>query len=445
MRILTSYSVRLAAVPVRLQDTLDRYRAAVDFFIRVMEAEWTRFAECNGNLDAVRLAERLCISTKTHPDIRYDFSAEFYKFPSYMRRAAIAEAYGLVSSYRSNLAAWRAAPSASRGRRPGMPEAGFVCPAMYRDNSFVRTGTYTARIKVWVRNTWDWIDVALRKTDVDYILRHCASRRECVPTLRRRGKVWSLDFSFEEDVVLPEKKNIDNTRILSVDLGVNSACVCSAMNPDGTVTGRRFLRLPGENDRLERCLGRMRGAQQRGARRMPRLWAAARGTADDIAVKTAAFIIETAVLYNVDVIVLEALDTGGRKRGSKRQRLTLWKARYVQAMVGQKAHRLGMRVSRVCVRNTSRLAFDGSGAVRRGRESERTGGSWSVCEFTNGKVYNCDLNASYNIGARYYIREILREKSERTRSVLEAKVPAVSKRSTCTLSDLKDLRAALAA
>ena len=123
----------------------------------------------------------------------------------------------------------------------------------------------------------------------------------------------------------------------------------------------------------------------------------------------------------------------------------MWKERYVQAMVEQKAHRLGMRFAHVCARNTSRLAFDGSGAVRRGRESERTGGNWSVCEFTTGKVYNCDLNASYNIGARYYIREILREKSERTRSVLEAKVPAVSKRSTCTLSDLKDLRAALAA
>ena len=364
-----------------------------------------------------------------------------------MRRAAIAEAYGLVSSCRSNLAAWRAADPSSRGKRPGMPKAGFVCPAMYRDNSFVRTGTYTARIKVWVRNTWDWVDVSLRKTDVNYILRHCASRTECVPTLRRRGKNWSLDFTFEEDVALPEKKSIDDTRILSVDLGVNSACVCSAMEPDGTVTGRRFLRLPGENDRLEHRLGLMRGAQKNGARRMPRLWAAARGVADDIAVKIAAFIIETAVLYNVDVIVLEALDTGGKKHGprSKRQRLTLWKAQYVQAMVEHKAHRLGIRVSHVCARNTSRLAFDGSGAVRRGNESERTGGSWSVCEFTTGKVYNCDLNASYNIGARYYIREILREKSERTRSALEAKVPAVSKRSTCTLSDLKDLRAALAA
>lgn len=46
-------------------------------------------------------------------------------------------------------------------------------PAMYRDNCYVRVDTYTARIKTFVRNTWDWVTVCLRKTDVDYILHHC--------------------------------------------------------------------------------------------------------------------------------------------------------------------------------------------------------------------------------------------------------------------------------
>ena len=63
---------------------------------------------------------------------------------------------------------------------------------------------------------------------------------------------------------------------------------------------------------------------------MPRLWAKARGISDDIAVKTAEFIIKTAVLYDVDVIVMEHLDLQGKKRGSRRQRLHHWKARYVQ-------------------------------------------------------------------------------------------------------------------
>jgi hypothetical protein len=53
------------------------------------------------------------------------------------------------------------------------------------------------------------------------------------------------------------------------------------------------------------------------------------------------------------------------------------------------------------------------------------------------------LNASYNIGARYYIREILGSMPERARLALEAKVPLAYKRSTCTLSTLYDLRAAI--
>jgi IS605 OrfB family transposase len=422
-----------------------KYREAVDWFIGMMEAEWNAFADCNNNQMAVRVGEKLCIKTAKNGTPKYSFSDSFYKFPSYLRRAAIAEAFGLVSSYHSSLDNWNDYPVSERKRRPSVPKAGFVYPAMYRDNCFVRTGTYTARIKVWTRNTWDWIEISLRKCDVDYILRRCSNRKECVPTLRQRGKVWSLDFSFEERVTLTDSNIIDSQRILSVDLGLNSACVCSVMTSDGTVVGRRFLHLPSEYDHLRHCIGHIKHAQQSGARRMPGLWAKARGLNDDISVKTARFIVDMAMLYGVDTIVMEALDLNGKKRGSQKQRLALWRARYVQSMVLVKAHRAGIRVSRVCAWNTSRLAFDGSGRVLRGREAEKAGKNYSLCEFPSGKVYNCDLNASYNIGARYYIREILRNQSERTRLALTAKVPSLAKRSTCTLSDLKDLRAAMVA
>ena len=445
MKIVTSYSVRLRQVPTCLKGTLMKYREAVDWFIGMMEAEWNAFADCNNNQMAVRVGEKLCIKTAKNGTPKYSFSDSFYKFPSYLRRAAIAEAFGLVSSYHSSLDNWNDYPVSERKRRPSVPKAGFVYPAMYRDNCFVRTGTYTARIKVWTRNTWDWIEISLRKCDVDYILRRCSNRKECVPTLRQRGKVWSLDFSFEERVTLTDSNNIDSQRILSVDLGLNSACVCSVMTSDGTVVGRRFLHLPSEYDHLRHCIGHIKHAQQSGARRMPGLWAKAKGVNDDISVKTARFIVDTAMLFGVDTIVMEALDLNGKKRGSQKQRLSLWRARYVQSMVGVKAHRAGIRVSRVCAWNTSRLAFDGSGRVLRGGETAKVGKTYSLCEFPNGKVYNCDLNASYNIGARYYIREILRNQSERTRLALTAKVPSLARRSTCTLSDLKDLRAALVA
>lgn len=103
----------------------------------------------------------------------------------------------------------------------------------------------------------------------------------------------------------------------------------------------------------------------------------------------------------------------------------MWKHRDIQKLTEYKAHQLGMRISRVCAWGTSRLAYDGSGEVKRGKEVSKTT-PYNVCCFKNGKQYNCDLSASYNIGARYYLREIsLRYK--------EYVLPAAPKR---TLSDL---------
>jgi len=178
---------------------------------------------------------------------------------------------------------------------------------------------------------------------------------------------------------------------------------------------------------------------------MPRLWARVKGINDDIAVKTAGFIVKTAVLYDVDTIVMEHLDVRGRKRGSGKQRLHHWRAMYVQSMVTDKAHREKIRISTVCAWNTSRLAFDGTGRVKRGRESEKTADNYSICEFSTGKIYNCDLNASYNIGARYLIREITKSLLATAKQQLEAKVPSAVKRSTCILSTLISLNAVLTA
>ena len=447
MKMMSTYSIRLRNVnDIRkaLQDTADIYRKAVDFFIDVCISEWVKVSVCHGQKERVNLIESMTVVTARRPAVAYNFAKAFYKFPAYLRRAAIAEAIGKASSYMSNLQNWKNADVSTRGKRPGYPISGYIYPAMYRDNMFIRTGTYTASIKVFVRGTWDWLDVGLRKSDVDYILHHCSSRKECVPTLQKRGKCWYLDFAFAENVTLPDP-DITAKRILAVDLGINNACTCSVMESDGTVAGRHFFKLPAEYDRLNKALGRIRKAQRHGARKMPRLWAAVKGINDDISVKTADFIIKTAVLYDVDVVVMEHLDLGKKKRGSGRQRLHHWRAMYVQRMVTDKAHRNMIRVSTICAWNTSRLAFDGSGRVKRGRDSEKTSGNYSICEFSTGKIYHCDLNASYNIGARYFIREILKSLPVTVKQQLEAKVPSAVKRSTCALSTLISLRAALAA
>ena len=442
MKIHSTYSVKLHMDVSRkvLQDTVCLYRKAVDFYIQVMLEQWDHFEKVMGQKSAVNLAENLTVVTKNRPQVQYHFGKDFYKFPSYLRRAAIAEAYGKVLSYKSNLANWEQADPKTRGAQPSMPKAGYVYPAMYKGNCYVRLDTYTAKLKVFIRNTWDWITVMFRKSDADYILHHCTGRKECVPTLQKRGKCWYLDFSFEEDAKLAKKEIWDQTAV-AVDLGISNSCVCSVMRSDGTVIGRRFLKLPKEYDSLARKISRIKYAQRHGSRKVSRLWKLADGANDDIAVKTAQFIMDTAELYNADVIVFEALELSGRKRGSKKQRLHLWKAKRVQSIVTDKAHRRSMRISHVNAWNTSRLAYDGSGRVLRGKESEKTSGNYSICEFQTGKIYNCDLNASYNIGARYFVREIIKSLPATDGQRITAKVPGCAKRSTCTLSTLISLQA----
>ena len=96
-----------------------------------------------------------------------------------------------------------------------------------------------------------------------------------------------------------------------------------------------------------------------------------------------------------------------------------------------------MRISRICPWGTSKYAYDGSGAVLRGED----GGfqTYGLCKFKNGKTYNCDLSASYNIGARYFIRELQKSISVKKWSGIVAKVPECQKRTQCTYNTLLEI------
>ena len=438
------YSVRIKEYRHIFKESAEQYRSAADFFIDICLKEWDKITPIKGLKAKQSFVETLTLPTSKRPSVQYNFNLKFYKMPCYLRRAAISEAIGKVSSYKSNLANWEESDPRTRGEKPSYPKAGYCYPVLYRDNMYVRISDHTAQIKVFCNNTWDWITVQLRKSDADYILHHCKNLNECAPTLQKRGKCWYLDFVFEQNVKLANT-SIKEQTILAVDLGINSSATCSVLKSDGTVLGRHFLKLPKEYDSLNHKIDHIKRAQRHGSRKVSNLWAYAKGVNDDIAVKTAKFIMDVAVLYDVGCIVFEHLDTGKKKHGSKKQRLALWKACYVQSMVEHKAHVNCMHISRINAWGTSKFAFDGSGTVLRGNKSEKTNGSYSVCEFQNGKIYNCDLSASYNIGARYFVREILKTLPARDRQRIEAKVPGCAKRSTCTLATLISLNGELQA
>jgi putative transposase len=200
--------------------------------------------------------------------------------------------------------------------------------------------------------------------------------------------------------------------IVAVYLGLTNSAVCSAMRFDGTVIGRKFINQPIEKDRLKMKVNKLKKAQSRsGYISAPNYWRKINGLQKHIIHHTSSEIIQFAEEVYADVIVFGYLGQFKPPKGfygakKLRHQLHHWCKLGIQNKVEEMAHYRGMRIRRVNAKNTSALAFDGSGEVVRNNKKD-------LAIFPNGKVYHADLNAAYNIGSRYFIREILKSFSEK--------------------------------
>ena len=226
--------------------------------------------------------------------------------------------------------------------------------------------------------------------------------------------------------------------MLAVDLGLNTDATCCVMNKEGTVLKRKFINFKSDKDSLYHTLNKIKKVSRlQGPKNTCKLWRIAKFRNDELARHVANAILELALAYQVDVIVFEYLDIRGKIRGAKKQKLHMWKKNMIQQLVMHNAHRHGIRISRVCPYNTSKLAYDGSGYVLRGDKANLS--TYELCRFVNGKIYNCDLSASYNIAARYFIREIEKSISVMKWSQAVANVKSLAKRTLSTYSTYLEL------
>lgn len=435
MKITSSYSVQLKPLDFNIKFTIQIYREAVSFLIDIVNKEWSSLETITGELNRFTEVEHLVHTTKGNI-AKYDFDSKFYKFPSYLRRAAINSALGCVSSYKSNLENWNKSKS---GKKPTLSLDRFVMPVFYYKNMYLTSDNYHAKIKVFVNNDWVWRNISFVKTDVKYLEKHWSDVKASAPILEKRFGTYYLRFAFEEQVSI-NKTKLEDQLICSVDLGINSDAVCTIMDTLGTVYGRKFIDFPYEKDQLYHLCNRIKKKQRKyGPQSVKKLWAYTTHLNDELSVKIATAIINYAISMNADTIVFEHLDIKTKCRGKNAQKLHLWRKNGIQTLVAHKAHRSGIRISRVSATNTSALAYDGSGKVRRDSKNH------ALATFTNGKKYNCDLSASYNIGARYFIRELLKPIGATQWSQILAKVPELERRTTCTYSTLLALNKALAA
>ena len=432
MRITSSYKIKLTGDLKALEMSINFYRNALRMLIPIINDNWKTLSEYEFTKQKCNCIEKWIHHTQTN-QAQYDFDEQFPKFPSYLRRSAIATALGIVSSYHSNLANWKKEP---KGQAPQLSLNHYAYPAYYKNNLFRNFDPVTQTIELKVFKNGDWIYEVykLKTSDCRYYQTYLSSKKQNTPIIQKKGRCFYATFSYKENVQLVSEESI--SKICAVDLGLNTDATCSIMDKDGTVYARKFISFSKEHDLLHTQLGRIKRNQKRGSHHNKTLWRSVSGISQDIADKTVKSIFDFGNEHGVDVFVLEYLDFKGKNID---KRAHFWRYKRIYKVLAQKAHQYGLRVARVNARCTSRLAFDGSGWSKRGREiTPET--PYALMEFPNGKIYNADLNASYNIGARFFIRHLLKTVTVTQRLALEAKVPRVAKRSTCTLSDLINLR-----
>ena len=402
-------------------NTLALYNSALNYVCDVVLKHYDEINELN-NLEGRMYLEHLIHNTKNNI-AKYDFDSIYYKLPCYLLRDIESKAIGHIFSYKSNLDNYKKERynKISNGkkfkkREPSLSKCNLL-PSFYKGNMYKMISDNKIALKIYEDNDWKYEEFKLKKNDLKYINKINGKRYN--PEIKIIGKKIYIKFTFEIEDVKLQNKELNKRIICGVDLGVNNDATISIMNYEGTILGRHFINT-NNKDLMNHLLNKKRKIQRNSGNykylRNLHINNKINSINENIVNHTVNQIIKICLSYGVDVIVFENLrHKFKRAKRSFRARLHRWRKIAVYNKAYEMAHRNGIRVSTVNPNGTSRYAYDGSGLV------ERDNDNYSICKFVSGKTYNCDLSASYNIAARYYIRETLKPLDVNSRSELETK------------------------
>ena len=119
-KLISSYCTKVVGEDKIFRETIRVYRDALSLLVRIADAEWgSGLGELyqKSALKAHRSLELLVHASRTSLPKYPEFDEQFYKYPSYLRRATISEALGAVSSYRAAFARWEASGGNGKGPR----------------------------------------------------------------------------------------------------------------------------------------------------------------------------------------------------------------------------------------------------------------------------------------------------------------------------------------
>lgn len=416
-----------------LGETVNVYRRVCRYLVGIVFTHWPELGGLSSD-EQIPAMERLMHATAKRPFVKYpQINRVFHKFPSYYRRAAISFAIGQVSSYLTRYRDWQS--GLSRKRREAKPptlNANAGCyPALYKGQCYKLQGYDAVEIKVFTGSDWIWTTVhisGLRE-------RHeVPGNKRLSPSLIFNRNACHLSVPFH---CTPPKRQPD-ANVLAVDLGINTTATVTVVTNDGTVIHREFIHPGRDIDRRDK---RLKSVSRRASKTMgkggrlhkgfcAKTYRKCRNINTQIAHIVSKRIVQIAHEFNSEAIVFEHLKgwkaKGGRKRSNLRQRFHGWLKARIRDYTEMKWREAGGKVIDVVAAYTSKLAYDGSGIVKRSAKN------YALAVFPNGRRYQADLNGSLNIAARGILKLTCRKDSEDRSSKRSGRSP----RSWACLCDL---------
>lgn len=427
--------------------TVAEYRYFLKHLVLISYWNWEKLSLLTSQ-ERVNTLEKLIHKTRDNPNPKYYWYFQkaignhpsFRKFPSYLRRAAIQDALGIVSSFVARWDAWKRGERKHRYDKP--PKLTVMCnsyPALYKGQQVKYHSNFDAvELKIWNGTDWVWMEnIPVKK--------HGKSRH-----IREGAKLLSPSFIANKRSVhlsMPVEINPqplpDSDYVCAIDIGINTTATCSIVGLDGTVKARKFLNpardIDRRDQRKQRIATKSKLTRKITNQDLPKgfcqgLYRKSKNINKHIAQTVSRQIVEFAQKHNVSVIVFEDLSNwkakGGKHGSLQKQRFHQWCKDKLVELTIQKFSELGGKVKLVNAKYTSAYAFDGSGAIKRSNKK------YSQAIFQNGKRYNADLSASYNIGARYWYAVLTNSKFTR---VWEGRSSSQTLRTPVTLSTLWEL------
>ncbi|MBW4651679.1 MAG: IS200/IS605 family accessory protein TnpB-related protein [Kaiparowitsia implicata GSE-PSE-MK54-09C] len=398
---------------VQLGKTVQVYRRLCRHLVGIVFMHWPDLGRLS-NQELVPAVERLIHKTAQTPNPKYGLlDATFHKFPSYYRRAAIMFAAGQVSSYMTRYWDWQGGQSRRRknAKPPRLNAAAGCYPALYKGQCYKLHGYDKVEVKVFMGSDWVWTTVQI----TGLRNRHeVAGNMMLSPYLIFNGKACHLSVPFH---CTPAKRYPDGN-VTAVDMGINTTATVAVVTHDGTVIHREFIHPGRDIDRRDK---RLKSVSMRASKTMGKggklhkgfctnTYRKCRNINQQISHIVSKRVVQIAAEFNSEAIVFENLKgwkaTGGRRRSNLRQRFHGWLKASIRDYTEMKWQEVGGKVIDIVAAYTSKLAYDGSGIVRRDKKN------YALAKFPSGKRYNCNLNGAQNIAARGILQLTRRKDSE---------------------------------